>query len=1065
MSPEKQLLSGPDASIEERETLETFADISNGWFWETDEDHCFTYMSRSVTRLVGRTPEWHYGKSRAEIGGQNLPSEIWRAHLDDLAARRPFENFVFQRTSADCEVWMRTSGKPRFDGDGRFLGYRGFASNVTEEILARREAGLLREGIQQIRDPFVLWGPDDRLVVCNNAFLELNRRIRDILVPGATFDDVLRAVAFQGTVADALGREEAWIAERTAQHRLPHYSHAAEIGGGRHLMIHEERLSNGASVWIGLDVTQLKNAERQAEESRRRLTEAIEALPDSFSYYDSDDRLVLFNSGYAEFFRQFGMEAKVGLLFEDVLRSGVRSGLHAITDMDEEEWIQARLKQHRSKEVSRIDQFFNGGWVRIIENSTGDGGRVGLRIDISELKLQEDELRRAREEAELANSAKSMFLANMSHEIRTPLNGVIGLSGLLGDTPLNDQQRGYMQKIEASSESLLAIINDILDFSKIEAGEMNVETVDFNLKNEIKRIDDVISLRAAEKGLSFETFIDPSAPGSLRGDPVRIGQILLNFLSNAVKFTSRGKVALTVRTDRIDDGRALLHFEVSDTGIGMTEEQTAKVFHSFTQADTSTTRRFGGTGLGLSISASLAELLGGEIWVKSVPGEGSVFHFRVPLQISVGSEPSALPERLRVLVADDNETARMVVAEMLAAMGSECVQVADGEQAVAAARDQGPFDVVLLDWMMPGLDGLEACRQIIASAGADGGAVPRVLIFSAEARDQIREEARASGARGMLAKPISSSTLHDGIVAALGQAKFIDEGARSGGPLEDLTGLRILLVEDNEINREIATAVLGKVGVEVTQAENGAVAVSLLRSAGRAAYDAVLMDIQMPVLDGYAATEIIRSEPEFDDLPIIAMTANALSDEKEKCFAVGMQDHVSKPVDNRKMFSALARWCTMIGDRTRATSQPEMIAPVNGKEPEKSGGGNVNDTAAISPEGLSERYAPIAKMIGDESMVARFLEQFRENFSGARAVFEGHIAEGDLESIYRYAHQIKGVSGNLRLNDIYEQAQKVESDFRGATTVSDASSGDLEHLLGLIDTEMRFIDMYLAARS
>jgi CheY-like chemotaxis protein/HPt (histidine-containing phosphotransfer) domain-containing protein len=408
----------------------------------------------------------------------------------------------------------------------------------------------------------------------------------------------------------------------------------------------------------------------------------------------------------------------------------------------------------------------------------------------------------------------------------------------------------------------------------------------------------------------------------------------------------------------------------------------------------------------------------------------------------------------------------MVVVEMLAAMGGECVQVADGEQAVAAARDQGPFDVVLLDWMMPRLDGLEACRQIIENAGADGDAVPRVLIFSAEAGGQVREEARASGARGMLAKPISSSTLHDGIVSALGQAKFVDaQGDRSGGSLEDIDGLRVLLVEDNEINREIATAVLGMAGVKVTEAENGEVAVGLLRSAGRAAFDAVLMDIQMPVLDGYAATEIIRSEPEFDDLPIIAMTANALSDEKEKCFAVGMQDHVIKPVDNRKMFSALARWCTMTRDRKRATSQPEPITPVDGNEPEKSGGGNVNDTAAISPEGLSERYAPIAKMIGDESMVGRFLEQFRENFSGARAVFEGHLAEGDLEAVYRYAHQIKGVSGNLRLNDIYEQAQKVESDFRGAAAVSDASSGDLEHLLGLIDAEMRFIHLYLAARS
>ncbi|UUX50644.1 response regulator [Nisaea acidiphila] len=1066
MNRDKQAKSGPDDCHEVQERLETFADVSNGWFWETDENHCFTYMSRSVERLVGRPPEWHYGKSRAEIGGQNLSPEVWKAHLEDLAARRPFEDLVFHRTLPDGEIWMRTSGKPRFGSEGQFLGYSGFASNVTDEMLARREAHLLREAIQQIRDPFVLWGPDDRLVVCNDAYLELNDRIRDMLVPGAAFDEVLRAVAYQGTVAAAAGREEAWIAERSAQHQLPQFSYATEIGGNWHLMIHEERLSNGAVVWIGLDITQLKNAERRADELNRQLNEAIEALPDSFSYYDSDDRLMLFNKGYADFFRQFGMEAKVGIPFEEALRAGVRSGFHAITDQDEEEWIQERLARHRSKDVARVDQYFNGGWVRIIENSTSDGGRVGLRVDISELKAQEEELRRAREEAELANSAKSMFLANMSHEIRTPLNGVIGLSRLLADTPLNDQQRDYMRKIEASSESLLAIINDVLDFSKIEAGEMTIETVNFNIQNEIKRIDDIISLRAAEKGLLFETFIDPNTPGSLRGDPVRIGQILLNFLSNAVKFTPRGKITLSVRTESVENGKALLHFEASDTGIGMTEEQAAKVFSSFTQADTSTTRKFGGTGLGLSISASLADLLGGEIWVKSTPGEGSSFHFCVPLEIGVGPDEAELPEQLRALVADDNDTARFVVAEMLGAMGIGCVQVVDGEQAVAAARQQGPFDIVLLDWIMPKLDGLSACRQIIENDEAAGNVPPKILLFSAEAREEIREKARASGARGMLAKPISSSTLHDGIVAALAGSDFsAGRGTHTDARPESLSGLKVLLVEDNEINREIATAVLGKAGIAVSQAENGAVAVSLLRSSGRAAFDAVLMDIQMPVLDGYAATEIVRGEPEFDDLPIIAMTANALSDERAKCLAVGMQDHVAKPVDNKKLFTALARWCTMGGTKMHPASGNGGIAEAQKERPARSGETEVEESAVMSPEELAQRYEPIAKMIGDESMVGRFLGQFRESFSEARTVIDGHVAAGELEEASRYAHQIKGVSGNLRLNDVYEQAQKVESSLKEADSLSGDLSSELETLLALIETEMGYIEAYLTTKS
>lgn len=1197
------LTSDPREDVaSERERIEAFADASDGWFWETDPDHRFTFMSRSVERLTGLPAESYYGKSRADLVANSVSEDAWNAHLDDLAQKRDFSSFVYRFETADGLIWIRTSGKPRIADDGTFLGYLGYASNITGEVMARREARLLRAAIQQIRDPFVLWGPDDRLVVCNDAFLELNDRVKEILVPGVAFDEVLRAVAYQGTVKAALGREEEWIAERAAQHLLPHFSYTTEIEGGRHLYIHEERLSNDAAVWIGLDITQLKNAERRAEEMSLRLNEAIEALPDSFSYYDADDRLTLFNSHYAEFlrgfgiepavglpyedslriaagsgafdipggrkeewvqerlalhrstdvvrfdqefssgwkrviesstsdggrvclriditeakeqeadlkraeqaaelahrrlqeaiealpdcfsyydaedrlvmfnsghaafFRQFGMEAKVGIAFEDALRAGVSSGFHAITDMDEEAWIQKRLAQHRSESVTRVDQFFNGGWWRIVENSTSDGGRVGLRIDISELKTKEDELRRAREEAELANSAKSLFLANMSHEIRTPLNGVIGLSRLLSETRLDERQLDYMRKIEASSQSLLAIVNDVLDFSKIEAGEMTIESVDFNLQDEIKRIGDVMSLRAAEKGLSFETFIDPSTPGSLKGDPVRVGQILLNFLSNAVKFTERGTVTLAIRTEGIADGRAVLHFEVSDTGIGMTQAQAEKVFSAFTQADTSTTRKFGGTGLGLSISASLADLLGGEIWVKSAPGEGSAFHLRVPMEIGAGSEPGGqnLSDGLRVLVADDNETARLVLTEMLSAMEVDCMGVTDGKEAVAAVRERGPFDIVLLDWMMPELDGLRTCREIVEMAEQDGPTAPKVILFSAETRGQLKEEARAAGARGLLAKPISASTLHDGIVSALNESGFAADQQRGGEwSMDAVAGLRVLLVEDNEINREIATAVLKKAGIRVTEAENGAVALSLLRSAGRDSFDAVLMDIQMPVLDGYAATEIIRSEMEFDDLPIIAMTANAMSDEKEKCFSLGMQDHVSKPIDNKKLFNALARCCSMDGAFRARLAETGASTILGIGEPETSGGGNVNDTAEMSAEDLSERYEPIAKMIGDWSMVGRFLSQFRDSFGDARAVFEKHIADGDLEAVSRYAHQIKGVSGNLRLNDVYEQAQVVEGAFKGAVSVSDTAPATLEELVSLIETEISLIDRYLAEK-
>jgi PAS domain S-box-containing protein len=1052
---------------EERDRLEAFADVSNGWFWETDENHHFIYVSGSVERLAGRTPEWHYGKSREDVGGRNVRPEVWHAHMEDLAARRPFDSFVYRRQTSHAELWVRTSGAPQYDAEGAFLGYRGFASNITAEIMVRREAGLLKEAFQQVTEPFVLWGPDERLVVCNDAYIKLNQNFASILVPGIAFEDVLRAVANEGHVTAAIGREEEWIVERLATHRLPEHSHYLQLSGDRHMMIHQQKLSNGAVAWFGLDITQLKQAERRAEEAHRKLTDAIEALPDGFCLYDSDDRLVLFNSHYATFMKSFGLEAKVGLLYEDGLRKAAASGLFDIAEGAQEEWIEKRLALHRSPDVVRFDRPFKDGWARAIESTTSDGSRVGLRIDITELKEQETELRRAREVAEIATSAKSMFLANMSHELRTPLNGVIGLSRLLAETQLDEKQRDYMEKIEASSESLLSIVKDVLDFSKIEAGEMTLEVVDFGLDVELRRLSDVISSRAAEKGLEFRTDVDPDTPMNLKGDPVRIGQILLNFLSNAVKFTERGEVVLSIETEAIEDGTATLHFAVRDTGVGMTDQQAANVFKSFTQADPSTTRRFGGTGLGLSISRSLADLLGGEIWVESIPGKGSTFHLRLQAAIGTATTPYQVKafeclKGKRVLVADNSETARILMREMLSRMGVESHVVEGGAEAVAAAADNGPFDAFLIDYMMPDVDGLMACRSICEAAEAEGKGKPRVLIVSADETDLLKNSAREAGAMGVLTKPLNASVLFDGAALLFDQTDLVAGKKGRSVPPDGLKGLRVLLVEDNAINREVADAVLGKAGINVTQAENGLLALNLLREEGRGAFDAVLMDIQMPVMDGYAATEIIREDPEFDDLPIIAMTANAMANEREKCFSVGMQDHVTKPIENKKLFAALWKWCN-IGD------EEEMLVPNGGAKhfdeqagSEEGAVNKENNETALTSEDLAKRYEPLAEMIGDASMVGRFLGQFRESFSDARAVFAGHVDAGDSESAHRYAHQIKGVAGNLRLNDVFEQSKLVESCFKDSGSPSEACTAALEELLSLIDAEMLLIDRHLS---
>ena len=628
---------GKDSSLagdefdEEMARLEAFADVSNGWFWETDENHNFIYLSSSVERLSGRAPEWHYGKSRADVGGSNVRPEIWQAHLDDLAARRPFDSFVYRRLTSHAELWIRTGGAPRFNAQGVFLGYRGFASNITAEIMVRREAGLLKEAIQQITEPFVLWGADERLVACNDAYLKLNENFASMLVPGISFEEVLRAVANDGHVMAAVGREEEWVLERLATHRLPEHSHYLQLSGDRHMMIHQQKLSNGAVAWFGLDITQLKQAERRAEDAHRQLTDAIEAVPDGFCLYDADERLVLFNSHYATFLETFGVEAKVGLRYEDALRKAADSGLFEVTEASKEEWIQNRLALHCSHDIVRFDRAFKGGWVRVIESSTTDGSRVGLRIDISELKAQEAELQRAREVADIANSAKSMFLANMSHELRTPLNAILGFSEMIThfvDKPERNQE--YANYISTSGRHLLTVINEVLDYSKIEAGKMELTREDVRFADIVREIHPLIEFQLKTAGLTMRQEVPQNL--LINVDPQALRQMLVNLLSNAIKFSPDGREILL----RVGLHPETCEIAVIDKGVGIPSAQLDAVMMPFQQArnDYVATGETG-TGLGLAIVDNLMRLHGGTVRIESEEGVGTTVRLLFPADIVV----------------------------------------------------------------------------------------------------------------------------------------------------------------------------------------------------------------------------------------------------------------------------------------------------------------------------------------------------------------------------------------------------------------------------------------------
>ena len=534
----------------------------------------------------------------------------------------------------------------------------------------------------------------------------------------------------------------------------------------------------------------------------------------------------------------------------------------------------------------------------------------------AQLRATQQDLKVAKEKAEEATEMKSMFLANMSHEIRTPMNAVIGMAYLALKTPLSEKQRDYVNKIHNAGTSLLGVINDILDFSKIEAGRLDIEAVDFRLDDVIASVTSITAQKAQDKGLEFLAEIADSVPQNLVGDPLRLGQVIANLINNAIKFTEQGDVYLKVELLEQVGERARLRFSVKDTGIGMTPEQAARLFQPFSQADMSTTRKHGGTGLGLTICRRLVELMGGEIWLESEPGAGSTFLFTVSVGVASGPARSRMiPEQLRAvsaLVVDDNAAARDILVHALDGFCARVDAVSSGEEAIAAVKqhDSGrPYDVIFMDWRMPGMDGIQAARLIKEDPQLKTR--PAVVLVTAFGREEVREEAERIQMDGFLLKPVTTSMLLDTLVslfAGAGQdrtalAPAVDRHA------DRLRGVRILLAEDNEINQQIAVELLEGVGATVEVANDGLEAVrKLLDQPMPPNYDVVLMDLQMPEMDGYQATKKIRSDPRFASFPIIAMTAHATIEERQKCLDAGMNGHVSKPIDPSSLFETLERF-------------------------------------------------------------------------------------------------------------------------------------------------------------
>lgn len=748
---------------------------------------------------------------------------------------------------------------------------------------------------------------------------------------------------------------------------------------------------------------ELTKATNDLSISEDRFRVALEAA--HIGLYDSDcvNNVLVVNGVFLKLIRAAGYENSdikesdwvqfdgqlKDYVFEEDLSKFAQFGDNSVPLEDEEFYKEFRLKENPETWLSFIGQ-------AIKKDEAGMTIRfIGVLQNITERKRTEVELKAAKEEAEEASLAKSQFLANMSHEIRTPMNAIMGLTHLISLSDLNEAQKNYVSKIEGSSTTLLRIINDILDFSKIEAGKLEIENIKFSLDKILENVSNLYTISANNKGIDINFDKAEDVPDGLIGDPLRLEQIISNLTTNAIKFTNQGDIKVGVRIIEESENNVKLHFSVTDTGIGLTKEQIDKLFTAFTQADGSMTRKYGGTGLGLTISKQLVELMQGEIWVESVYGEGATFQFTVQFEkakdiVKLNYDGYPDLKGKKVLVVDHNKTSLTILERMLRSFSFEVSATGNPFEAIDLLKGES-FDLLVIDFNLPELSGIDLYKRLVANTQI---MVPKTIFVSAVGRESYYIQANQLGVKNFLVKPINQSLMFDAVMDALkGTAtKELDKNYREENQTKyqrALSNKKILLVEDNDINQLVAKDILEQVGIKVSIANNGEEAIRYIHANS---FDAVLMDVQMPVMDGYKATEIIRKTYSGAQLPIIAMTANALKGDRERSIGSGMNDYISKPIDPEILFETLVKWLSGKG----MESSDKLIA---------------KSTDGAAPILDSEKA--IIRLGNKPEFYYDLLKKYSSGYDNAGELLLIMLESRQTDEAKRFVHTLKGVTGNI----------------------------------------------------